>query len=175
LKNKKKHGYSKEERQIIIQEVAKIPGLIQGNAQLEAFQFPPKTVVGIPKLKAPRRNGLKCRSYEYVICHPQLIQEHCHAVHGWENERKTGRPSYKKRQVEPELPWILGVHCQQFFKQGHRSGFFKVATIENIYEDEQAIDMWTKVQKMTEERLKHIEKKAKEKVEEADENAEPNP
>ena len=35
--------------------------------------------------------------------------------------------------------------------------------------------MWAKVQKITAERLEHIEKKAKEKVEEADENAEPNP
>jgi hypothetical protein len=97
LKNKKKYRYSKEERQIIIQEVVKIPGLIQGDVLLEAFQFPPKTAVGIPKLKAPRRNGLKCRSCEYVICHPRSIQEHCRAVHGWENERKTGWPSYKKR------------------------------------------------------------------------------
>jgi hypothetical protein len=31
------------------------------------------------------------------------------------------------------------------------------------------------VQKITAERLEHIKKKAKEKVEEADENAEPNP
>jgi hypothetical protein len=36
-------------------------------------------------------------------------------------------------------------------------------------------DMWAKIQKITVERLEHIEKKAKEKVEEADENAEPNP
>ena len=34
--------------------------------------------------------------------------------------------------------------------------------------------MWAKVQKITVERLEHIEKKAKEKVKEADENAEPN-
>jgi len=32
-----------------------------------------------------------------------------------------------------------------------------------------------KVQKITVERLEHIKKKAKEKVKEADENAEPNP
>ena len=34
--------------------------------------------------------------------------------------------------------------------------------------------MWAKIQKITAERLKHIKKKAKEKVEEADENVEPN-
>src|SRR5271155_3016024 len=77
LRNKKKHGYSKEERQTVIQEVAKIPGLIQSEVQLEAFQFPPKTAIGIPELKAPKPNGLKCQLCEYVICHPRLIQEHC--------------------------------------------------------------------------------------------------
>jgi hypothetical protein len=35
--------------------------------------------------------------------------------------------------------------------------------------------MWAKVQKLTVERLEHIKKKDKEKVKEADENAEPNP
>jgi uncharacterized protein (DUF2225 family) len=60
LKNRKKHGYDKGQRQAIIQEVAKIPGLIQSEVQLEAFQFPPKTAIGIPELKAPRPNGLKC-------------------------------------------------------------------------------------------------------------------
>jgi hypothetical protein len=175
LKNKKKHRYNKEERQTIIQEIAKLPGLIQSEAQLEAFQFPPKTVISIPKLKAPRPNGLKCRLCEYVICHPQLIQEHCRAVHRWENEWKKGRPSYKKRQVEPEWPWISGVHCQQFFKQGPKSGFFEVMGEEVVQEREAEPDMWAKVQKITAERLEHIEKKEKEKVEEADENAEPNP
>jgi Orsellinic acid/F9775 biosynthesis cluster protein D len=175
LSNRAKHGYDKEQRQTVIQEVAKIPGLIQSEVQLEAFQFPPKTAIGIPELKAPKPNGLKCRSCEYVICHQQLIQEHCRTVHGWENERKKGRPLYNEQQVEPELPWIPGVHCQQFFKQGPKSGFFEVATIENISEDVQVVDVWTKVEKITQERLEHIEKKAKEKVEEADENAEPNP
>jgi len=34
--------------------------------------------------------------------------------------------------------------------------------------------VWVKVQKITVERLKHIKKKAKEKVKEANENAKPN-
>ena len=46
---------------------------------------------------------------------------------------------------------------------------------EGLGQGEPEPDIWTKVQKMTAERLEHIEKKAKEKVEEADENAEPNP
>jgi len=46
---------------------------------------------------------------------------------------------------------------------------------EAVLEREAELDMWVKIQKITTERLKHIEKKAKEKVKEADENAEPNP
>ena len=171
----KKHGYSKEERQAIIQEVAKLPGLIQSEAQLEAFQFPPSIAKAIPELKAAKPNGLKCQSCAYVVCHRQLIQEHCRTVHRWENERKKGRPSYKRRQVEPEWPWISRVHCQQFFKQGPKSGFFEVIGEEVVPEREAEPDMWAKIQKITAERLEHIEKKAKEKVEEANENAEPNP
>ena len=43
-----------------------------------------------------------------------------------------------------------------------------------VQERELEPNMQAKVQKITTERLKHIEKKAKEKVEEADENAELN-
>ena len=46
---------------------------------------------------------------------------------------------------------------------------------ERVDEQEPEPDMWTKIQKITTERLEHIEKKAKEKVKEADENGEPNP
>jgi len=46
---------------------------------------------------------------------------------------------------------------------------------EAVLEREVKPDIWAKIQKITAERLEHIEKKAKEKVEEADENAEPNP
>jgi hypothetical protein len=35
--------------------------------------------------------------------------------------------------------------------------------------------MWAEVQRITTERLKHIEKKMKESIEEVDENLEPNP
>jgi hypothetical protein len=79
------------------------------------------------------------------------------------------------KQTEPEWPWISEVHCQQFFKQRPKFGYFEVRREEVVQEREPERDMWAKVQKITVERLEHIEKKAKEKVKEADENAEPNP
>ena len=45
---------------------------------------------------------------------------------------------------------------------------------EAVDERDLELDMQVKVQKITVERLEHIEKKAKEKVKEADKNVEPN-
>ena len=77
----KKHGLGKDQRQRIVREVGKVLGLIWNERQLETFQFPPATAIAIPELRAARRDGLKCRLCKYVICHRQLIQEHCRTVH----------------------------------------------------------------------------------------------
>jgi hypothetical protein len=167
------HNYSKEQREQVMQEISHIDRLIQDSRGLQSFEFPKPSSPAIPKLK-PAKEGLQCKECGYICCHIVKMQKHCKQVHEWRNKQKKGRPSYKKRQVEPELPWISGVHCQQFFKQGPKSGFFKVMGEEVVQEREIEPDMWAKVQKMTAERLEHIKKKAKEKVEEADENAEPN-
>jgi Orsellinic acid/F9775 biosynthesis cluster protein D len=172
-----RHNYSKEQREQVIEEISQIQGLIQDTKGLELFEFPKPASPAIPELKAANPHGFKCRLCKYVICHRQLIQGHCRKVHKWKNERKKGRPLYKKRQTEPEWPWISKVHCQQFFKQGPKQGFFEVLGESTVQgrEPEPEPDVWAKVQKITAKRLKHIKKKAKEKVEEADENAEPNP
>ena len=170
-----RHNYNKEQREQVIKEIGQIGGLIQDQKGLESFTFPQPSSPAIPELKAANPSGFKCRLCKYVICHRQLIQDHCRKVHKWKNERKKGRPSNRKRQTEPEWPWISGVHCQQIFKQGPKSGFFEVRKEGAVQEREPEPGVWAKVQRMTAERLEHIEKKAKEKVEEANENAEPNP
>jgi hypothetical protein len=91
------------------------------------------------------------------------------------NDQRKGRPSHKKRHSKPERPWISGIHCQQFFAQGPKKQLFEVTKGDRVQERELEQNMWAKVQKITAERLEHIEKKAKESVQEADENAEPNP
>jgi hypothetical protein len=169
-----RHNYSKEQREQVIQEISQINGLIQDNRGLESFTFPKPSSPAIPELK-PAKKGLQCIQCGYICCNRVKMRDHCKVVHEWRNERKKGRPSYNRRQVEPEVPWISGIHCQQFFAQGPKKQLFEVIGEEAVEEREIEPDMWTKVQKMTAERLEHIEKKAKEKVEEADENAEPNP
>lgn len=168
LKNKKKHGWDKERRDQVVREVGKVLGLILTERQLEAFVFPRVPVNAIPELKPPQNDGSKCKSCPYVVCHRQLIQEHCRTVHDWKNERKKGRPSYKKRREELGLPWIPNVRCQQFFKQGTKSSFFEVAADEVATQTVDS-DTWTKIKQVTTERREHMERKAKERIEEEDE------
>jgi hypothetical protein len=169
-----RHNYSKEQREQVIQEINQIEGLIQDTRGLQSFKFPKPSNPAIPELK-PAKKGLQCIQCGYICCNRIKMRDHCKNVHDWVNNQKKGRPSYTKRQSKPEQPWISGIHCQQFFAQGSKKQLFEVLGEGDVEEREAEPDMWAKVQKMTAERLEHIEKKAKEKVEEADENAEPNP
>jgi hypothetical protein len=168
-----RHNYSKEQREQVIQEISQIGGLIQDTRGLESFTFPKPSSLAIPELKLAKK-GLQCIQCGYICCNPVNMRDHCKVVHEWRNKQKKGRPSHKKRQSKPEQPWILGIYCQQFFAQGSKKQLFEVMREEVVEERELEPDIWAKVQKMTAERLEHI-KKAKEKVKEADENAEPNP
>jgi hypothetical protein len=172
-----RHNYNREQRKQVIGEICQIKGLIQDTRGLESFEFPKPNSPAIPELRAVMLDGLQCRECPYICRNERKMQGHCKNVHNWVNNQKKGRPSYKKRQSNPERPWISGVHCQQFFTQGPKSQLFEVIKGNRVEEREPQPepDMWVKVQKITAERLEHIEKKTKEKVEEADENAEPNP
>jgi len=170
-----RHNYSREQREQVIQEISQIEGLIQDTRGLGSFEFPKPDSPAIPELRAAMSDGLQCRQCPYICRNDRKMRGHCKNIHDWVNNQKKGQPSYKKRQSNPERPWISGVHCQQFFKQGSKKQLFEVMKGGVVQERVPELDMWAKVQKMTAERLEHIEKKAKEKVEEADENAEPNP
>jgi len=169
-----RHNYSREQREQVIQEINQIQGLIPNAKGLESFEFPKPTSPAIPELR-PAKDALQCIQCKYICCHKVRMQKHCKEVHQWKNDQKKGRPSYKKRQSKPNHPWISGVYCQQFFTQGHKSQLFEVMKGRTVQEREPEPDMWAKVQKITAERLEHIEKKAKETIQEADENSEPNP
>lgn len=96
--------------------------------------------------------------------------------HQWENERKRGRPSYERRQCPLERPWRTGVHCQQFFLQEPKSGFFEITTSEvEVEEGPAGVDRLAIVRRMTTQRLEKIKNKEKKSIDVADENAQPNP
>jgi hypothetical protein len=115
------YNYNREQRKQVLQEIEQIPGLIQNTTRLASFQFLEPTSPAIPELK-PAKDTLQCTMYRYICCNQVGIRNHCTAVHQWKNKRKKGRPSYKKRQLQPKQPWISGVHCQQFLpKDRNRS------------------------------------------------------
>ena len=109
-----RHNYSKEQREQVIREIGQIEGLIQGTRGLESFEFPTPSSPAIPELR-PAKEGFQCKQCGYICCNKVKMRDHCKDIHQWKNDQKKGRPSYKKRQSKPELPWISRVHCQQFF------------------------------------------------------------
>lgn len=172
-----RHNYNREQREQVIQEISQIEGLIQDTRGLESFTFPKPTSPAVPELRAVMSDGLQCRLCSHICRNERRMRAHCKDIHKWINDRKKGRPSYKKRQSKVERPWISGVHCQQFFSQGPKSQLFEVMREEVVEErePEPKPDIWTTVQNVTKQRMEHIEKKANESVQEADGNMEPNP
>ena len=57
------------------------------------------------------------------------MQEHCGVVHQWKNKESRGRPKKDRIGQIPSVPWRTGVHCQRFFKQGHKSQYFEVQPV----------------------------------------------
>jgi superfamily II DNA helicase RecQ len=178
LRHKMRHNYNRRQREQVTEEIQAMNGLFQDEEDLKGFQFPSPTRPPIPELNGAKKDGLKCRKCRYICRNERRMRVHCEAAHEWENPRSGGRPSYKKRQVEEERPWMSGVHCQQFFIQGPKSQLFEVmreAGEEGIKETREEIHTWETIERLTTERLKHIEQKEKESIKRVDENKEPNP
>jgi len=123
LVGKRHMGVLDGEEGSIVEEVSQIPGIIQGEHELDGFQFPSPTTKAIPELAEPKNDGMRCKMCQYVSRHRQGIQGHCEAQHGWKNQRKRGRQS---RVSEGELPWDSGVRCQRFFQTRLNSRWFEV-------------------------------------------------
>lgn len=92
------------ERQILVSAIAKIPGIIQDQAGLKEFLFPPPTVSYIPYLSPPQTDGLKCRKCPYIARQLQKIHAHCVKCQGWRNERGADRPDLKRKKHAVETP-----------------------------------------------------------------------
>jgi hypothetical protein len=106
------------------------------------------------------------------------MQEHTWDAHRWKSQQK-GRPK-KRRNQSQEVPWQTGIHCQRFFKQGPKSGYFEVRNAEasppssppGIASRE---DQFKAAKRELEAALRKAEEKERRCIEEADESREPNP
>ena len=58
------------------------------------------------------------------------MQEHCRNVHEWKSKEQGGRPRKINPWPTPRVPWQTEIHCQRFFKQGHKSQYFEVQPVE---------------------------------------------
>lgn len=128
------HNMPKEDREGIIQEIQAIDGLITDRAELNRLVFPPARSPPIPVLQEPRTDGKQCQFPKQdgqpcglISCQVRKIQEHCRAVHKWENPRKKGRPGTGR---DVQVPWRSGVHCQHFFVRGPGAQYFEVQEAE---------------------------------------------
>ena len=179
------HGFKKQERQRIQDRIAEINGLIGNEETLKRceFQFPPDTSEPIAALAAPRTNGLRCMfevkeksTCPYVCNSMQQIQEHSWKVHGWKSTNTGGRPKKYSTKAIQEVPWRSGVLCQQFFAQGHKSGYFEVG--RNTRTDRTSVQpqsQWEKLEKAIDKGMSRVEEAQHRKIEAIDESREPNP
>jgi hypothetical protein len=184
---KPQHGLGRKERQRIADETAEIAGLIGNEETLRRceFQFPPPTSNPIAALAEPNKNGMQCtfeiegRPCLYVCCSIQQMREHSWEEHMWKSDNKGGRPQKRSSRAK-EVPWRTGVHCQRFFKQGPKSGYFEVQGAEasppssrpGIASRE---DQFKAAKRELEAALRKAEEKERRCIREAEESREPNP
>jgi hypothetical protein len=71
-----------------------------------------------------RYGGLRCigkdtdgRVCRYVVGSTQMIQAHCKAVHGWQNEQRRGGNVKRKSAQTVNRMWDEGQVYQQFFNE----------------------------------------------------------
>jgi hypothetical protein len=128
----KPHKLSKKEQQEIEEEVGKINGLVGDEETLRQseFIFPPATSQPIAALGKPKKNGLQCTACQYVCCTIQGMKIHQWEEHQWKSKQKKGRPKRRASDRDQQVLWRTGIHCQRFFIQGHKSGYFEVRKAE---------------------------------------------
>lgn len=176
LRHPTRHKFNKQLRDKIIKEVGLVDGLIYNTKGLEAFVFPNSSGFPIPELEAAHHDGFQCKICRYISRSERKMQIHCKGEHQWQNDQKGGRPSREKRESPPERPWRKGVHSQQFFIQGPKSGFFEVAmVVGDAMARPVEADKLGILRRVTEQRLQKIKRKEKESIDVADEKMEPNP
>lgn len=134
----KSHRLDKKRREKIIQEVAKVNGLIQNEEELSKceFPFPAATSKPIAALRTPATDGLRCtksvngQQCPYVCRTERWMRKHSWEEHQWKSEGKGGRPQKQNPRSARKVPWQAGIHCQRFFKQGSKSRYFEVQPVE---------------------------------------------
>jgi len=81
-------------------------------------------------------DGFKCTQCGYIRRTLKNIQDHCRGTHGWNNNRKRGRPPSGNHQITVSKMWAEGVHCQKFAHAGKLGRLFEVRPQERVDGDD---------------------------------------
>ncbi|OBT70707.1 hypothetical protein VF21_10274 [Pseudogymnoascus sp. 05NY08] len=183
----KNHQLNKKARERIIQEVAKVNGLIQNEEELLKYEFPFPTAItqAIAALRFPATDGLWCtesingQQCPYVCRTEQWMRKHSWDEHRWKSKEKGGRPRMQKPDPAAKVPWRTGAHCQRFFKQGPKSRYFKVQPVETGPRPTPRMASRTDQFKAAKQEMQRAFEKAEaeenRKIKETDEAKEPSP
>lgn len=120
-----------KERRDIAAKVSPIPVIIQDQAGLSEFEFPPPATDPIPFIAPPEDDGLRCsdEGCRYVTRTEYGILAHCRKEHGWVSKRREGVGAEQRARQARKQPWTKGVRCQRFFKSHAASGWFEVGRV----------------------------------------------
>lgn len=102
------------QQQAIAQAIQQLD-VVQDQAGLAGFQFPPTSHTPIPDLQPPRTDGRQCRTCLYITYDPRRIRAHCRQQHQWENPQGKGRLAKSTANGVETRPWRELVWCQRFF------------------------------------------------------------
>ena len=117
FQKKPTYGLNKTSRQRIVQAVGRILRLIQDQKELKEFGFVflLPTVLAIPELGEPKKDGLKCpfdipngKPCTFIVRYSQRMREHCREVHQWGHAQQRGPPRREDRQ---RGLWQGNTHC----------------------------------------------------------------
>ncbi|KAK5989588.1 hypothetical protein PT974_01671 [Cladobotryum mycophilum] len=164
------------ERKQITQAVGDIQDIIQDQAQLKDFEYPPPIVEPIPFIQQPKDDGLRCVECGRVYRQVRRIQEHCRKAHNWVNEWSKGGNVVKRAKQAREVPWITGVRCQRFFQTRAASGWFEVGRDDGEANGQPATGESTmeRITRIHQEQAERFEASTKEAIRVGNEKMEPN-
>jgi len=113
----------------VLEEIKKLPSLIQNEAGLKDFVFPNPHHEPIRWLAAPIDKQFGCKQCDLTFEAIWKIQNHCQTKHGWSNNWKRGRSRQQRIEASrgrKDVPWRTGVKCQRFFATRAASRWFEV-------------------------------------------------
>jgi len=178
----KPHKLGPKERQNIAVEVAEINELIGDEETLRRSEitFPLATSAPIVALGKPLENGLQCTLCQHICCTERGMRTHQWKEHQWKSKRKGGRPKRRASDESNPVPWRTSVHCQRFFIQGHKSGYFEVQKRETTPTADQPgiasrADQYKAAKQELEAALRKAKMEERRVIKEAEEAREPNP